>query len=435
MALATFSLQVSAFDIGAEDNQTRENMLPQQLITVAGNDIVPCMLQNTGQNYTFDEANSLIHFDVGSLNDVYQVAEQPYTRWAADCHPETSNNSLGNNKYKVDLVLSNGMELTKDYFWRYLYEENTYINSIPSISIGVEDTGGIYRSTFSTQDTIGIVVDYELLAPRELITGKYEIKTYFVLQLDNDWYQYTQNGFEPFTGVDNLKPYHDCTTHEYFDNRHHYPVKDLPLTDLAKTYSSLKLYAGAAYCDGAFRVNPELDNVLMFNPKPTEVTFYEPDLTQTAEVQTVYYNSRKNKVWYTETVVDGIRHGTMKAYEFHDQNKVFYEAEYYYGTKTKRTEYPTVFSPYKKISYYNKEYGIGYRFELYDENNQLIEVRETKEYNENGNPIKAVYSYVEYENGQQVYTPASVTIYSYDENEKQSIEERYLCSRPGVTCE
>jgi len=435
MALATFSLQVSAFDIGAEDNQTRENMLPQQLITVAGNDIVPCMLQNTGQNYTLDEANALVHYDVGSLNDFFQVAEQSYTRWVSDCSPEKTNDSIGNNKLKTELVLSNGMKLTKDYFWRRAYEENTYINSIPSISLGVKDAHGIYRSTFSTLDSITLVADYEPLDPRDLITGIYDVKTYFVLQLDNDWYQYTQNGFETFTGVDNLKPYHDCTTHEFFENNPQFPVKDLPLTDLAKTYSSLKLYAGLAYCDGAFRTNPELDNVLMFNPKPTEVTFYEPDLTQTAEVQTVYYNSRNNKVWYTETVVDGIRHGTMKAYEFHDQNKVFYEAEYYYGTKTKRTEYPTVFSPYKEITYYNKEYGISYRFELFDENNQLIEIIETKEYNENGNPLKEIYSYVDYENGQPIYTPSTMYIYTYDENEKQSLKERVNCFFSDIVCE
>jgi len=363
------SSQAAAFvDLNDSTPEVRENMLPEQLIMVDGNDISPCTLQDSRQQYLYDQANALIHFQPGDLNFYSKQVETAYTKKVPECNTDDAKIDTHSTYSRQVLSMVNGATITsQDYQFAdlevttsgtVLFEEH----KVPKMYLSAKNKEGYTKTDFGSADTLTVTIDYSLIRAKMLLHG-FTARAYFVVQLDNQgFYQYTAKGaFIPYTGMDSLQAFTECLNDENF-NQPWQPLKDFDLSDFAKTHQSLAIYAGFAYCDGSFPLTPEHDNVIFVN-QPLVISLHETDLSKAPEVNTVYYNSRKNRIWYTETLVDGVRHGPVTFYNYYD-GQPNYSTEYNYGTQI-NVETEIGSSGSKKVTYYNEE-GHKIKYEYYD---------------------------------------------------------------------
>jgi len=384
LTIPACALAVDIADIGYDStSEVRENMLPEQLIMVDGNDISPCSMQFVKEQYLYDQANALIHFRPGDINPYGKRVETAYTKKVTECDITEAEIGTHSVHGRQTLSMLNGAEISSlDYQFAgldvtttgtVLYEED----KIPKLYLSARNQANYTKTEFGSADTLTIEVYHSLIRPDMLFSSFYA-KAYLVVQLDDQgFYQYTEAGnFIPFTGMDSLQAYTGCLDDEGFNTLRR-PVENMDLSEFAKTHQRLSIYAGFAYCTGSFPLKPAYDNVLFIN-QPLVISFHETDLTKTPEVNTVYYNSRKNRIWYTETLVDGVRHGPVTFYNYYD-GQPFYSTEYSYGTQV-NVETKIGAEGYKEVTYYN-EAGHRIKYELYDTEGRL----------------KKIYNFIRYE--------------------------------------
>jgi len=377
LAIPVYALAVDIADIGYDStSEVRENMLPEQLIMVDGNDISPCTMQFVKGQYLYDQANALIHYRPGDLNPYGKLVETTYTKKVPECKYDEAKIDTHSVYSRQTLSMVNGATITsQDYQFAdleittsgtVLYEED----KIPQMYLSAKNKEGYTKTEFGSADTLTVSVYYNLLRAKMLLHS-FTARAYFVVQLDNQgFYQYTAAGeFIPYTGMDSLQAFTECLNDENF-NQPWQPLKDFDLSDFAKTHQSLAIYAGFAYCDGSFPLTPEHNNVIFVN-QPLVISLHETDLSKAPEVNTVYYNSRKNRIWYTETLVDGVRHGPVTFYNYYD-GQPNYSTEYNYGTQINVETLIYSFGG-KDVTYYNEE-GHKIKFEYYDSKGRLLDV-------------------------------------------------------------
>jgi len=398
---------LALIDFNDSTSEVRENMLPEQLIMVDGTDITPCTLKGSTQQYLYDQANALIHFQPGDLNFYSKRVETAHTKKVPECPLSDAKGVTKSTPNRQTISMVNGAKITSaDYIFAgldmtttgtVLYEDD----KIPQLYLSAKNKEGYIKTDFGSADTLTVEIDYNLLEPK-MALGNYKVKAYFVVQLDNQaFYQYTPSGsFVPYTGIDNLPAFIDCSENEYYRGTKIEPLKDFDLSEFAKTHQSLAIYAGFAYCDGSFPLTPEHNNVIFVN-QPLMIILHETDLSKAPEVNTVYYNSRKNRIWYTETLVDGVRHGPVTFYNYYD-GQANYSTEYSYGTQI-NVETEIGSSGSKSVTYYNEE-GHKIKYEFYDSKGRL----------------KKIYNYIRYE-GEDV-GHGDVTFYYYEGDSTEPYE-------------
>jgi len=175
---------------------------------------------------------------------------------------------------------------------------------------------------------------------------------------------------------------------------------------------------------------------LFVNESPLVIEIYKPDYTKNVETKTHYYNSRNERVWFTEELIDGVRHGTVKFYDFYEQT-VSDEIKYNYGVKTNYTKYHTSGNLkeentyndkgilIKSINYSSSSGNVSSTYEYYDDGNDKIsyryddngKIKSYNEYNENKGKIK----YISYTNG----ILEEIRLYDYDEHNNQILNLEY----------
>jgi len=382
--LGTVLISHSLF-IYAESEKDFPDPLTPDMVTIKANDISPCLYQgdnsNANQDLLFDRANGIIYYQEGQKTpEGYTVSLDASTQYLESVVDHScADYDAYENRLEVigtkNVVMANGQSIkTSDYV----------NNRLPEIVLGASGDGNnSYKTTFARNENLSLVAKIVATKPQPLdnnaqnLLADAKVNLYYVAILDgNVIYQFTENGVQQVADLTNLSPYKTAISVYDTDDNIWNMTQNFSLTGIAENYSQINIYAGFKYPAGQVPGNPALEEVIYFNSNPLTIDLVSPDSSRAKTVETHYYSSRKDRIWYTETLVDKVRHGKLIAYNYHgitaagytNAQNIAYEIDYDYGLPISKKVY---FSD-RSYDLYTYANGVPIKMNRYDNQDRMI---------------------------------------------------------------